>query len=151
MDRLEEIQAVVNAQTKLIRQISYNDMRWLIKQAEEKKNLEEELDYLDSKEFKRQCREWEKIQSIKKGANNMTNLKDEQVCPYCDYKVEDSQSNWDTDEEIVKCYSCEKEYTVRAVYRFEGFAIEKQCKKCNEWTDDGYYICDCFDEEEDVI
>ena len=79
----------------------------------------------------------------------MSELIEEQVCPYCDHAVEDCQSNWDTDDEIVTCNHCEKAYTVRAVYQFKGFAIEKECEKCNEWTIDGDYMCDCFDEDED--
>lgn len=78
----------------------------------------------------------------------MNQLKDEQVCPYCDYVTEDCRSNWDEDEEEVECNKCEKTYTVRAVYKFEGFSIEKQCENCNEWTVDGDYMCDCFEQQE---
>ena len=75
----------------------------------------------------------------------MNELEDEQVCPYCEYATEDCQSNWHEDEEEVKCNKCGKIYTSRAVYKFEGFAIEKQCEYCNGWTDDGDYTCDCLE------
>lgn len=73
----------------------------------------------------------------------MNELTLEQICPYCDHTVEDSQSNWSEDEEIVTCSNCEKEYAVSAVYDFEGFKIERKCETCGEWTDDGYKLCDC--------
>ena len=73
----------------------------------------------------------------------MDELSLDQVCPYCDYVVLDSQSNWSEDEEDVTCSNCDREYTVKAVYRFEGFQIEKQCDKCGEFTEDGHKLCDC--------
>lgn len=77
----------------------------------------------------------------------MDELQDEQVCPYCDHVVEDHQSNWDEDEEEVTCSRCNKAYTVKAVYQFKGFQIEKQCKKCGKWTEDGMSLCDCEGED----
>jgi hypothetical protein len=77
----------------------------------------------------------------------MYELSDEQVCPYCDHIVEDCNSNWDEDEEIVTCDRCDKEYTVKAVYKFKGFQIEKECEKCGEWSDEGMMLCDCEDED----
>ncbi|GIP02076.1 hypothetical protein J28TS4_04830 [Paenibacillus lautus] len=44
------------------------------------------------------------------------------------------------------CSRCYKAYKVKAVYRFEGFQIEKQCEKCEEWTEDGMTLCDCEEE-----
>ncbi|MGM8212610.1 hypothetical protein ACLIBH_07430 [Virgibacillus sp. W0430] len=73
----------------------------------------------------------------------MDELQDEQICPYCDYVVEDHQSNWDEKEEDITCSNCDKSYTVRAVYQFEGFQIEKQCESCGEWTEDGMLLCGC--------
>lgn len=73
----------------------------------------------------------------------MPELLSEQVCPYCENEVEDHQSNWSDEEEEVTCNGCNKKYTVKAVFKFEGFQIEKQCEQCGEWTEDGYKLCDC--------
>ncbi|WP_100406250.1 hypothetical protein [Bacillus solitudinis] len=77
----------------------------------------------------------------------MDELLDEQVCPYCEHVVEDHQSNWEDEEEEITCDRCDKEYTVKAVYQFKGFQIEKQCEQCGEWTDDGMALCDCEDKD----
>lgn len=73
----------------------------------------------------------------------MEDLQDEQTCPYCKHVVEDYQSNWEEDAEEVTCSKCDKIYTVRAVFQFEGFQMEKQCETCGKWSEDGMALCDC--------
>lgn len=67
-----------------------------------------------------------------------------QVCPYCDYEVEDHQSVWTQgEEEEVVCSNCERVYISKPQYTFEGWRIEKKCEKCGDFTDDGCKTCDC--------
>lgn len=72
----------------------------------------------------------------------MAELLDEQVCPYCEHIVEDSQSVWEGEEEVT-CDSCRKVYVSKPQFKFQGWLIEKQCEQCGEWTDEGYKLCDC--------
>ncbi len=62
----------------------------------------------------------------------MSELIQEQECPYCGHTVEDHLSNWNDDDEEVKCDHCNKNYTVRAEYKFLGFEIKRLCQKCGE-------------------
>jgi hypothetical protein len=84
----------------------------------------------------------------RKGDCEMYGLPKEQDCPYCGQPVEDHLSNWNEETEEVTCYTCDKKYTVRAVYEFKGFQIDMQCEKCGEWTDDGMALCDCEEDEQ---
>lgn len=76
-------------------------------------------------------------------AIDLTELQDEQVCPNCLHVMEDHQSNWDDDYDEVVCPRCDKPYQVKSVYKHEGFQIERKCKSCGEWTEDGYTTCNC--------
>lgn len=80
----------------------------------------------------------------------MDELLKTQTCPYCGDETEDCHAVWDEGAaEEVTCDNCNRDYVVKPQYRFEGFLIEKQCKGCGEWSDDGYVLCDCNEEESD--
>ncbi|GEK34843.1 hypothetical protein [Kurthia sibirica] len=70
-------------------------------------------------------------------------LHDEQVCPYCEYVVEQHEANYDQDEEEITCINCDKVYVSKPQWKLEGWIIEKQCETCGKWTDEGYTPCEC--------
>ncbi|AJC23675.1 hypothetical protein C3Z10_10175 [Bacillus velezensis] len=74
----------------------------------------------------------------------MSELSQEQTCPYCDCTEEASFSNWDSDSDgIVTCTSCYKEYYSMPQYRFEGWQVEKICEECGHEESE----CHCEGEE----
>lgn len=74
----------------------------------------------------------------------MSEMLEEQTCPYCGYTEEDCHSHWDETPGEVKCSSCYEEYHVTTHYQFLGFETQKICKACNEPEED------CFCDEEEV-
>ena len=82
----------------------------------------------------------------------MHELEHEQVCPYCEHVVEDHESNWSDEEEDVKCYNCNKNYSVSAKYKFLGFEVKRLCQKCGfELEEDEGVLTDwCEDCEESL-
>lgn len=76
----------------------------------------------------------------------MNELLNKQICPYCEYEVEEHLSAWEYEsEEEVECSNCEKVYISKPQYQFEGWMIEKRCEICEEFTEDGYTMCDCLE------
>lgn len=62
----------------------------------------------------------------------MSNLKSKQICPHCEYEVDDSQAEWDEGHHHVTCVRCGKDYIVVTHYKFEGFEVGKECDWCGE-------------------
>lgn len=73
-------------------------------------------------------------------------LEKEQVCPYCDYEVEDHLSEWEEGDHDVTCSSCGKEYSVEPIYEFKGFKVQKVCQECFSPEEECY--CDISEEDE---
>lgn len=62
----------------------------------------------------------------------MGDLSKKQVCPHCNYEVDDSQAEWDEGHHHVTCAKCGKDYIVVTHYKFEGFEVGKECDWCGE-------------------